>query len=144
MTFGQGPVAGPSPMPAGPSLPGRLRKRPEFLAVAKGRRFHTERVTVQALPRANDPAAGLRVGFTVTKREGRSTERNRIRRRLRTAIGPAAGPFAGEAFDVVVIGRQAAISAPFPRLVDDLATALGRLVGPQTPRRAPSRHPRHV
>ncbi|MFL5024258.1 MAG: ribonuclease P protein component, partial [Microvirga sp.] len=32
---------------AAPSL-GRLTKRPDFVAAASGRRFHTERMTVQA------------------------------------------------------------------------------------------------
>jgi ribonuclease P protein component len=117
--------------------PGRLTKRPEFLAVAKGRRFHTERVTVQGLRRSDPPAheagadlepasvaSGLRVGLTVTKRVGHATERNRIRRRLRAAISEAAGPFASAAIDVVLVGRRDALSAPFPQLVADLGRAL--------------------
>ena len=45
---------------------GRLTKRPEYLAAASGRRFHTRRMTVQA--RLRDDADGLRFGITVTKR----------------------------------------------------------------------------
>ena len=69
---------------AGSSL-GRLTKRPDFVAAASGRRFHTERMTVQARLREGS-GLGLRFGLTVTKRVGHATERNRIKRRLRAAI----------------------------------------------------------
>ena len=55
---------------------GRLKKRPQFLAAAAGRRFHTDRMTLQG--RLRDPdageGAGLRFGFTVTKKVGHATE----------------------------------------------------------------------
>ena len=74
---------------AGAPRPGRLTKRAEFLAAASGRRFHTERMTVQGRLRDGD-GAGLRFGLTVTKKVGHATERNRIKRRLRAAIRDAA------------------------------------------------------
>ena len=48
-------------------LIGRLTKRPEFLAAAAGRRFHTERLTLQGRLReaTADDGPGLRFGFTV-------------------------------------------------------------------------------
>jgi len=61
----------------------RLKKRTDFVAAASGRRFHTERMTVQG--RRRDDAGGVRIGLTVTKRVGRATERTRIKRRLREA-----------------------------------------------------------
>jgi ribonuclease P protein component len=61
----------------------RLKKRSDFVAAASGRRFHTERMTVQGLRR--DDADGMRIGLTVTKRVGHATERTRIKRRLREA-----------------------------------------------------------
>jgi ribonuclease P protein component len=117
---------------------GRLTKRPEFLAAASGRRFHTERLTLQARRRAgNETPVGLRVGFTVTKRVGHATERNRIRRRFRSAIAEAGAPFTVEPLDVVVIGRRHALSAPYDTLVDDLSRGLNALTRPKTPRRVP-------
>lgn len=101
---------------------GRLTQRPEFLAVAQGRRFHTERVSVQGVRR--EGAEPMRLGFTVTKREGHATERNRIRRRLRAAAALAAVPHAAEAVDIVVIGRRLVLASPFGSLVADLERAL--------------------
>ncbi len=65
---------------------GRLTKRRDFLAAASGRRFHTERMTVQGRLREDDGTGGLRIGFTLTKRVGNAVVRNRIKRRLRAAV----------------------------------------------------------
>lgn len=103
----------------GPGI-GRLTRRSEFLAAAGGRRFHSARLSLQALRR--DGAAGPRVGFTITKRVGHATERNRIRRRLRDAVGRAGLDWTGEPVDLVVVGRRDALGAPFEVLVADLQT----------------------
>ncbi|HZY23467.1 MAG TPA: ribonuclease P protein component [Beijerinckiaceae bacterium] len=125
----------PCARPIGGAAPGRLTKRREFLAAASGRRFHTERMTVQGLVR--DDASGLRFGLTVTKKVGHATERNRIRRRLRQAFRHAAVDHGGRNADVVVIGRRAALTADYPRLVDDLQRALVRVTTPKPVREAP-------
>jgi ribonuclease P protein component len=114
--------------------PGRLTRRAEFQAAAKGRRYNTERMTVQG--RARDAAAepgGLRFGFTVTKKTGHATERNRIRRRFRAAAALAGAPHAGICADVVVVGRREALGAPFPILVEDVAKALSHVTRPRSP-----------
>jgi ribonuclease P protein component len=111
------------------AAPGRLTKRREFLAAASGRRFHTERMTVQGL--ARDDANGLRFGLTVTKKVGHATERNRIRLRLRQAFRDAAVDHGGRNADVVVIGRRPALAAAFPLLVGDLQRALAIVTSPR-------------
>ena len=113
---------------------GRLTKRPEYLAAASGRRFHTGRMTVQG--RLRDDADGLRFGITVTKRVGHATERNRIRRRLRAAIRTAAVEHLERSADVVVIGRREALSAAYPVLLDDLGRALSVVTRPKPARPA--------
>jgi ribonuclease P protein component len=115
-----------------PSI-GRLTKRAEFLAAAAGRRFHTERMTLQGRLRepAPDDKNGLRFGFTVTKRVGHATERNRIRRRLRAAAREAGAEHAARRLDVVVIGRRAAISAPYGLLVEDIGRGLRAVAKPK-------------
>ena len=113
---------------------GRLTKRPEFLAAASGRRFHTQLMTVQG--RIRDDCEGLRFGLTVTKRVGHATERNRIRRRLRAAIHSVAVDHLRRNADVVVIGRRDVLTAPYPALVHDLDRALKVVTKPKPAHRA--------
>ena len=106
---------------------GRLTKRPDFVAAASGRRFHTERMTVQARLRGDsdqNAELGLRVGLTVTKRVGHATERNRIKRRLRTVVLAACQDYASINADVVIIGRREILAADYDLLIDDLRRAL--------------------
>jgi ribonuclease P protein component len=123
---------------------GRLTKRPQFVAAASGRRFHTERMTVQGRLREDAGAvddAGLRFGFTITKRVGHATERNRIRRRLRAAAREAAPAHAGARADIVVIGRREALAADYRLLVDDLSRALATVTRPRAGRAEATRSP---
>jgi ribonuclease P protein component len=117
--------------------PGRLTKRPDFVAAASGRRFHTERMTVQGRIR-DDDGQGLRVGLTVTRKVGHATERNRIKRRLRTAIQSAAVDYLPAHADIVVIGRRDILDADYRLLIDDLRRAL-RVV--TRPKGAPNSRP---
>ena len=111
---------------------GRLTKRSEFVAAAAGRRFHTERMTVQGLAR---PDAGggprLRIGFTATKRVGHATERNRMRRRLRAAALEALGPRSDVPVDLVVIAQRALLGADYRVLVADLERAVAAVARPK-------------
>jgi ribonuclease P protein component len=115
-------------------MSGRLTKRADFLAAASGRRFHTERMTVQGRLRGSDPhsdALGLRFGLTVTKKVGNAPERNRIKRRLRAAVQEAAAGHAATGMDVVVIGRRDILAADYGALVDDLRRALKAVAKPK-------------
>jgi ribonuclease P protein component len=117
---------------------GRLTKRPDFVAAASGRRFHTERMTVQARLR-DDLGLGLRFGLTVTKRVGHATERSRIKRRLRAVTLTAGKDYANINADVVIIGRRDILSADFDLLIDDLRRALRVVTKPKSAR--PADHP---
>jgi ribonuclease P protein component len=120
---------------AGPLRFGALTRRAEYQAVAsKGFRLHRPCFTLQVWLRPEETAA--RTGWTVTKKEGGAVERNRIRRRLREAwrTGGATPPVPA---DIVVIGRRAALSAPFQSLAADLKEALA-----EAARRKPRRNPR--
>jgi ribonuclease P protein component len=111
---------------------GRLTKRPDFVAAASGRRFHTERMTVQGRIREED-GQGLRVGLTVTKKVGHAPERNRIKRRLRNAVRMAATEFLDCRTDIVVIGRRDILTADYRLLIDDLRRALRVVTKPKDP-----------
>jgi ribonuclease P protein component len=117
---------------------GRLTKRSDFLAAASGRRFHTERMTVQGRLRTEADGAGLRVGLTVTRKVGHATERNRIKRRLRVAAREALARFTDRPMDLVVIARRPVLAADYATLVDDLARALHVTSKPKAASRAPA------
>ena len=112
---------------------GRLTKRPDFLAAATGRRFHTQRMTVQGRLRERDEI-GLRFGLTVTKKVGHAPERNRIKRRLRAAVQEAAEPHAQADIDVVIIGRRDILTADYQILLEDLRRALKAVARPKDAR----------
>ncbi|WP_438344953.1 ribonuclease P protein component [Methylorubrum populi] len=126
---------------------GRLRRRPDFLAAAQGRRFHTERMSAQGRlrdpgeTRDGGPAEGVFLGFTITKRVGHATERNRIRRRLRSAVAAVAAEAPSIGADVVVIARRPALDAPFESLVADLRRALHTVTRPAPPRSGDASRP---
>lgn len=103
-----------------------LKKRSEFLAVAKGVRTARRAFVLQS---KCDPEslAAPRVGYTVTKRTGNSPERNRIRRRLRAAIAAVGSEAAKPGCDYVLVGRRAALDISFLDLKKDLAAGFKRV-----------------
>lgn len=109
----------------------RLRQRADFLAVADGVRANSPAFVVQ---RRERPDQGpIRIGFTVTKKNGTATERNRIRRRLRALVARIDPLSMRPHSDYVLVGRRDALTRDFSALVDDLKTALQRLDRPQRP-----------
>jgi ribonuclease P protein component len=103
----------------------RLRQRADFLAVANGARINSAAFVVQS--RRRDDDGPIRVGFTVTKKNGTATERNRIRRRLRELVKRLDGVSLRPHSDYVLVGRRAAITRDFSTMLDDLRSALHRL-----------------
>ena len=116
----------------------RLRQRADFVAVANGARVNSTAFTLQSRRRdaSGKDLSGKnlgqpRVGFTVTKKNGTATERNRIRRRLREAVRRLEAETDSMAMrphhDYVLVGRRAALGADFNAMIDDLRSALKRL-----------------
>jgi ribonuclease P protein component len=103
----------------------RLRQRADFLAVANGARVNSAAFVVQTRQREDD--GPIRVGFTVTKKNGTSTERNRIRRRLRELVKRLDLITMRPHADYVLVGRRAALNRDFAIMLDDLRSALHRL-----------------
>jgi ribonuclease P protein component len=103
----------------------RLRQRADFLAVANGARVNSAAFVVQSLSRDDD--GPVRVGFTVTKKNGTATERNRIRRRLRELVKRLDVISMRPHSDYVLVGRRAALNRDFTAMLDDLRSALHRL-----------------
>jgi ribonuclease P protein component len=103
----------------------RLRQRADFLAVANGPRVSSPAFVVQNRRRTDD--GPIRVGFTVTKKNGTATERNRIRRRLRELVKRLDPVSMRPHSDYVLVGRRTALSRDFAVMLDDLRAAFRRL-----------------
>ncbi len=141
---------------------GRLRTRPDFLKVAaEGAKWVTPGLILQARRRpplaaastgvANTGVAGtgkaaarkpleedeVRVGFTVSRKVGNATKRNRARRRLRAAATEVLPELGRPGCDYVLIGRARTLDHPYVELVEDLRQALGRVGGKQGRSRRP-------
>jgi ribonuclease P protein component len=119
----------------------RLRKRREFLQVARARRsWVTPGLVLQARRRpaaaggvaAIGPAApneprDIGVGLTASKKVGSAVRRNRARRRLR-ALAAEILPVSGTpGTDYVLIARAGTLSRTYIGLTADLRDALAKL-----------------
>jgi ribonuclease P protein component len=103
--------------------PGRLKSRPEFLRMRQGERRRGPYFILEILDR-KAPEEAPRTGFTVTKKQGNSVERNRIRRRLKEAVR-LHGRFAMLAgHDYVFVGHRDALEASFEELTKALVTRI--------------------
>ena len=110
--------------------PGRLKTRPDFLAVQKGKRLRGPYFLLETLDRG-DPEQAPRIGFTVTKKQGNSVERNRMRRRLREVVRHMAGVPFKPGHDYVVVARRDTLSAPFDGLVTALTERVNESAKPR-------------
>ncbi|KAA0687031.1 ribonuclease P protein component [Azospirillum brasilense] len=112
---------------------GRLKRRPEFLAVAGTRRKHVAPGLILQVRRHDErqrPAPGeppIRLGLTASRKVGNAVVRNRARRRLREAARQILTAHAAPGHDFVLVARAATAERPWTELVGDLIAALKRL-----------------
>ena len=109
----------------------RLKQRADFLAAAAGAKAPATAFVLQVRARAD--SAPSRVGFTVSKKVGNAVERNRVRRRLREVVRLSGAVAQQTGHDYVLIGRRAALGAPFDRLIAEFAGALKRAARASSP-----------
>ena len=102
---------------------GRLKSRPQFLAVREGEKRRGSFFLIEMLDRKIADAEP-RVGFTVTKKHGNAVERNRMRRRLKEAVRLHAGFAMQPGHDYVVVARREVLTAPFEKLASELVSRI--------------------
>lgn len=103
---------------------GRLKKRPEFLAVAATqKKWVSDSVIVQCKPTSHT----FRYGVTATKRVGNAVVRNRCKRRLRAAIDEIKQTSTIKDADIVLIARHNTHLCEWKKLTNDLRWCLKRL-----------------
>src|SRR3954467_6512922 len=102
----------------------RLRQRADFIAVANGPRTNSPAFVVQR--RLRDDGGPIRIGFTVTKKNGNAPERNRIRRRLRELVKRLDPMSMQPHHDYVLVSRRDALSRGFATMLDDLRMAFAK------------------
>jgi ribonuclease P protein component len=114
----------------------RLRQRADFLAVANGARANSSAFVLQSFDRQSlgrqsldrNDSGPIRIGFTVTKKNGNAPQRNRIRRRLRELVKRLDPVLMQPHHDYVLVGRRDALSRDFTAMLDDLRIAFTKPV----------------
>ena len=102
----------------------RLKRRSDFGRIyAKGRSYATDLIVVYVLPARDD---ATKIGFSVGKKLGGATARNRVRRLLREAARQFL-PQLRAGYSVIVLARVRAGAANLSDLTASLGAAFSRL-----------------
>ena len=103
-----------------------IKKRADFLAANRGKRFATSGFVLLVHPRRDDDPS-IRLGITITKKVGNAVIRNRMRRRFRELAREMLAERGLAGADHILIGRSDGIERDFSVLRQDLIRALQRL-----------------
>ncbi len=113
-----------------------LTKRVDFLACARARKAPAPAFVLQARCRAPDeaPAAGIRVGYTASKKVGNAVARNRAKRRLRALAREVIAAHGTCGWDYVLVARRnETATRAFAEMKADLSRALDRVHSNRAP-----------
>ncbi|MDX1972663.1 MAG: ribonuclease P protein component [Candidatus Sumerlaeia bacterium] len=129
-----------SPLPISP--PGnqfpqwiRIQKRPDFLRVYDGGRKSARRFLVVHCLERPEPELPTRLGITISKKCGKSHDRNLARRRIREIFRRLHSQLL-PGYDLVVNGRSAVAKAPYEALAKEFRGCLKelKLLPPSAPK----------
>jgi ribonuclease P protein component len=103
-----------------------IKKRSDFLAANRGKRYATPGFVLLVRDRQDDNPA-IRLGITITKKVGNAVIRNRMRRRFRALALEMLADKGKAGADHILIGRDSGIERDFDALRADMVKALGKL-----------------
>ncbi|WP_411290029.1 ribonuclease P protein component [Sphingorhabdus sp.] len=103
-----------------------IKKRSEFLAANRGKRYATPGFVLLIRDRQDD-SSDVRLGITITKKVGNAVVRNRMRRRFRALAQEMLSAHGKAGADHILIGRDGGIERDFGDLRADMMKALGKL-----------------
>ncbi len=107
-----------------------IRKRADFLAANRGKRFVTPDFVLLAHRRRGDHAIAaetIRYGITVTKKIGNAVARNRMKRRFRALLAQTLPNHGMAGVDHIMIGRKTDKEADFAAMRVELERGLKHL-----------------
>jgi ribonuclease P protein component len=103
-----------------------IKKRSDFLAANRGKRYATPGFVLLVFDRRDDDAA-KRLGITITKKVGNAVVRNRMRRRFRELARELLDTHGKAGADHILIGRDGGIERDFGTLRGEMVKALDKL-----------------
>jgi ribonuclease P protein component len=103
-----------------------IKKRPDFLAANRGKRYATPGFVLLVFDRHDDDPV-KRLGITITKKVGNAVIRNRMRRRFRELARELLEDHGRAGADHILIGRDGGIERDFSVLRAEMAKALTKL-----------------
>lgn len=107
-----------------------IRKRPDFVAANRGKRFVTSGFVLLIHKRRSGHIAGdqtVRYGITVTKKIGNAVTRNRMKRRFRALIADILPEHGISGADHILIGRKQDKEPAFDAMQANLEKGLKHL-----------------